>query len=155
MQADIGIPEVQTKKIVDVLHQLLADEHVLLIKTRNYHWNIRSSSFMEMHKFYESHYELITEVIDEVAECVTQLGERANGTMKEFLKTTRLEEGPYHHQQEQQVRQLLHDQESICKNLRDDIGQSDKYDDPVTTDFLTGVLAKHEKMAWMLRSFLK
>lgn len=48
---------------------------------------------MEMHKFYESHYELITELIDEVAERVTQLGERANGTMKEFLKTTRLEEG--------------------------------------------------------------
>jgi starvation-inducible DNA-binding protein len=46
MQADIGIPEVQTKKIVDVLHQLLADEHVLLIKTRNYYWNIRSSNFM-------------------------------------------------------------------------------------------------------------
>ncbi|MEI7585011.1 ferritin-like domain-containing protein [Runella sp.] len=151
MQADIGIPEVQTKKIVDVLHQLLADEHVLLIKTRNYYWNIRSSNFMETHKSYGSHYELITELIDEVAERVTQLGERANGTMEEFLKTTRLGEGPYYHQQEQQVKQLL----IICKHLREDIGQSDKYDDLVTTDFLTGVPAKHEKMAWMLRSSLK
>jgi starvation-inducible DNA-binding protein len=154
MQADIGIPEVQTKKIVDMLHQLLADEHVLLIKTRNYHWNIRGSSFMELHKFYESQYEMITEVIDEVAERVTQLGERAVGTMKEFLKITRLEEGSYHHHQGEQVKQLLHDQEAICKNLREDIEQIDTYDDPVTTDFLTGVLAKHEKMAWMLRSFL-
>lgn len=155
MQADIGIPEVQTDKIVDMLHKTLADEHVLLIKTRNYHWNIRSSSFMELHKFYEAQYEVLTELIDEIAERVTQLGERAVGTMKEFLAITRLEEGPYHHQQDQQIKQLLHDHEELCKHLRNHIEKTDKYSDPVTTDFMTGVLAQHEKMAWMLRSFLK
>lgn len=155
MQADIGIPEVQTDKIVDMLHKTLADEHVLLIKTRNYHWNIRSSSFMELHKFYEAQYEVLTELIDEIAERVTQLGERAVGTMKEFLSITRLEEGPYHHQQDQQIKQLLHDHEELCKHLRNHIEKTDKYSDPVTTDFMTGVLAQHEKMAWMLRSFLK
>ncbi|WP_428668384.1 Dps family protein [Runella sp.] len=155
MQADIGIPEVQTDKIVDMLHKTLADEHVLLIKTRNYHWNIRSSSFMELHKFYEAQYEILTELIDEIAERVTQLGERAVGTMKEFLSITRLEEGPYHHQQDQQIKQLLHDHEELCKHLRNHIEKTDKYSDPVTTDFMTGVLAQHEKMAWMLRSFLK
>ncbi|MDF7816202.1 DNA starvation/stationary phase protection protein [Runella sp. MFBS21] len=155
MQADIGIPQVQTKKIVDVLHRLLADEHIILTKTRNYHWNIRGSSFMELHKFYESQYELLTNLIDEIAERVTQLGDTAIGTMKEFLETTRLEEGPYHHQQDQQIKRLLEDHQTLCKHLREDIDQSDKYDDPVTTDFLTGVLAQHEKMAWMLRSFLK
>lgn len=155
MQADIGIPEVQTEKIVDMLHKTLADEHVLLVKTRNYHWNIRSSSFMELHKFYEAQYEVLTNLIDEIAERVTQLGEQAIGTMKEFLSITRLQEGPYHHLQDQQIKQLLHDHEELCKHLRNHIEKSDKYDDPVTTDFLTGVLAKHEKMAWMLRSFLK
>jgi starvation-inducible DNA-binding protein len=144
MHTSIGIPKAESQKITDVLSKLLADEHVLVIKTRNYHWNINGPSFMEIHKFYESHYEILTETIDEIAERITQLGYQAKGTMKEFLALTRLEEGPYNDHQTEQMKVLLADHESI-EDLKD----------PVTTDFLTGVLAKHEKMAWMIRSFLK
>jgi starvation-inducible DNA-binding protein len=31
---------------------------------------------------------------------------------------------------------------------------NDRYQDVGTADFLTGLLEKHEKTAWMLRSFL-
>jgi starvation-inducible DNA-binding protein len=30
----------------------------------------------------------------------------------------------------------------------------EKYHDVGTSDFITGVMEKHEKMAWMLRAFL-
>jgi starvation-inducible DNA-binding protein len=30
---------------------------------------------------------------------------------------------------------------------------TDRYKDVGTSDFLTGLLEKHEKMAWMLRAF--
>jgi starvation-inducible DNA-binding protein len=155
MHTSIGIPKAESQKITDVLSKLLADEHVLVIKTRNYHWNINGPSFMEIHKFYESHYEILTETIDEIAERITQLGYQAKGTMKEFLALTRLEEGPYNDHQTEQMKVLLADHESICKNIRKDIDDIEDLKDPVTTDFLTGVLAKHEKMAWMIRSFLK
>lgn len=155
MHTSIGIPKAESQKITDVLSKLLADENVLVIKTRNYHWNINGPSFMEIHKFYESHYEILTETIDEIAERITQLGYQAKGTMKEFLALTRLEEGPYNDHQTEQMKVLLADHESICKNIRKDIDDIEDLKDPVTTDFLTGVLAKHEKMAWMIRSFLK
>lgn len=50
---------------------------------------------------------------------------------------------------------LLSDHEAIIKYLRKDLIICDeKYHDIGTNDFLTGLMEKHEKMAWMLRAFL-
>jgi len=50
---------------------------------------------------------------------------------------------------------LLADHEAVIRSLRADIGPvADTYQDIGTSDFLTGLLEKHEKMAWMLRAFL-
>ena len=50
---------------------------------------------------------------------------------------------------------LLADHEALIRTLRDDVGTvNDRYKDVGTADFLTGLLEKHEKTAWMLRSFL-
>lgn len=50
---------------------------------------------------------------------------------------------------------LLHDHEHVIRTLRADIDACTKYQDAGTTDFLTGLLEQHEKIAWMLRSFLE
>ena len=50
---------------------------------------------------------------------------------------------------------LLADHEAIVQSLRGDLPTvMDKYDDAGTNDFLTGLMEKHEKMAWMLRAFV-
>ena len=50
---------------------------------------------------------------------------------------------------------LLADHETIIRQLRADLAVTmDKHGDAGTSDFLTGVMEKHEKMAWMLRAFL-
>jgi starvation-inducible DNA-binding protein len=50
---------------------------------------------------------------------------------------------------------LLADHETVIRSLRGDIGPvADRYKDVGTSDFLTGLLEKHEKMAWMLRAFV-
>jgi starvation-inducible DNA-binding protein len=50
---------------------------------------------------------------------------------------------------------LLADHESVIRTLRTEITPvADKYKDVGTSDFLTGLLEKHEKMAWMLRAFV-
>jgi starvation-inducible DNA-binding protein len=46
-------------------------------------------------------------------------------------------------------------QETLVRELRADLQTvADKFGDLGTNDFLTGLVEKHEKMAWMLRSFL-
>jgi starvation-inducible DNA-binding protein len=154
MKTDIGIAVKDEKAIAECLNAILSDEYVLITKTRNYHWHILSKSFLELHKLYESQYNYIREIIDELAERVLQLGQRATATMKEFLELTSLTEGPYTSKQDEQIRILLADHETIIKNIREEIKKIDEeYDDPVTVDLLTKYLGWHEKTAWMLRSY--
>lgn len=152
---NIGISEKNTKTVAEMLNQLVADEFVLMTKTYNYHWNIHSSSFKEMHMLYEEQYNLLHKIIDDVAERVPQIGHKAKATLKEFLSMTRLKEGPYFEQQEKQVTQILSDHESVIRNIRKDIEKCDDCKDAVSADLLTKILGEHEKMAWMLRSYLK
>jgi starvation-inducible DNA-binding protein len=51
------------------------------------------------------------------------------------------------------VTNLLQDHEAIIRQLRMDIeATGGSYHDAGTSDFLTGVMEAHEKMAWMLRA---
>jgi len=50
--------------------------------------------------------------------------------------------------------ELLHDHEALIHRLRADLVTTmDKHGDAGTSDFLTRLMQKHEKMAWMLRAF--
>ena len=157
MQVNIGIATKAAKSIAEILNKLLSDEYVLLTKTRNYHWHVFGPSFMEMHKLYEGQYEVLREVIDVLAERVTQLGFTATATLRGFLEQTRLKEGKPVFEALAQVKQLLADHEAVARQIRMDIDQIENgldADDPVTVDLLTNFLTEHEKMAWMLRSYL-
>jgi starvation-inducible DNA-binding protein len=44
----------------------------------------------------------------------------------------------------------------VIQTLRGDLATAmDKLSDAGTSDFLTGLMEKHEKMAWMLRAFIE
>jgi len=155
MKANIGISEEHLQEIATVLNKLLSDEIVLQAKTRAYHWNVEGSNFMEMHHFYEEQYKELSEMIDEVAERVRQLGHYAEGRLQDYLRLTRLDEPAPTNNQKEQIKNLLLDHESIIINLRRDIIVAEEKNDAGTADFLTGMMEHHEKMAWMLRAYLK
>ncbi|HWA34509.1 MAG TPA: DNA starvation/stationary phase protection protein [Cyclobacteriaceae bacterium] len=156
METNIGIPQEHLKEVALELNKALADEFVLYTKTRNYHWNIEGRNFMEMHKFYETQFEELDEIVDDVAERVRALGHYSEGRLKDFLSLTHLDEPTYTNRQEEQLKNLLSDHETIIQNLRKLITVfSDKHKDIGTSDFVTGIMEKHEKMAWFIRSYLK
>ncbi|MDF2192858.1 Dps family protein [Paraflavitalea sp. CAU 1676] len=156
MKANIGLTEKNAQQIALILNKILADEMIVYSKTRNYHWNYEGDNFMEMHKFYEGQYEELAEVVDEVAERIRTLGHFAEGRLKEYLKLTDLEEQAPTPDQQKQVKNLLDDHETMVRYIREQINiTQDKLKDAGTADFLTGLMEKHEKWAWMLRSYLK
>ena len=156
MKANIGITEPNLKLVSSILNILLADEFILYTKTRNYHWNVEGDNFIELHKFYESQYDEIDEIIDEVAERIRFLGHYSEGRLKDFLKLTHLPEQDYTNDQKVQLKNLLKDHEAIIINIRKEIKKvNDEYNDAGTADFITGVMEQHEKMAWLIRSYLK
>jgi starvation-inducible DNA-binding protein len=156
MKVNIGITEKNRQAVAIALNQLLADEHILYNKTRNYHWSIEGPSFMEFHKLYETQYEILAETIDQVAERIRTLGHFAEGRLKEIIKLATLDEPEVPTEQEKQIQNLETDHETMIMKLRKLIKDFDeKYKDIGSSDFATGLLKEHEKMAWMLRSYLR
>jgi starvation-inducible DNA-binding protein len=154
----IGIAPASRSEVVEILKGHLADLHVLYIKTRNYHWNVVGPRFQPLHAFFEDQYEDIAKAIDEVAERIRMLQGKSPGSMAEFLKMARLceEKAGVFPSSDGMIRNLLADHEAIIRQLRKDIETTAEKDDDIgTSDFLTGLIEAHEKMAWMLRSFVE
>lgn len=155
MKISIGLDAKQIKDNVKALSVLLADEHILYTKTRNAHWNVEGADFHAMHVFFESQYDELEEIIDEVAERIRQLGQVAPGSLKDFVQLTRLSEKKLSKNDSQSfIKALLEDQESVISYIREVVAKMDDSKDFGTEDFLVGLLEKHEKMAWMLRAHL-
>jgi starvation-inducible DNA-binding protein len=156
MNTNIGIADKNRKAVAIELSKLLADEFLLYTKTRNAHWNVEGRDFHSVHVFFESQYEQLDEIMDNVAERIRQLGHYAPATLKEFLELTHLTEKSGEKNNSQGfIKELLADHESIIVFLRENVNRfADDFKDAGTSDFITGLMEDHEKMAWMLRAHL-
>lgn len=153
MKPNIAIQDNARAQIAALLSKPLAEECILAQKTRNAHWNIVGPDFHAMHGFFESQYRAIEESIDEVAERIRTLGHDALGSLAEMLRHERLGEiDGAARDSRTWVTALLADQESIIIHLRADVLVAGQLGDDGKIDFLIGLLQKHEKTAWRLRS---
>jgi starvation-inducible DNA-binding protein len=156
MKTNIGIKQENISKIVDVLTKILADEFVLYTKTKRAHWNVEGPDFYNKHLFFEQQYDAIDEIVDTVAERIRSLGHYTPATLKDFLALTHLtEELKEKNDSNGFIKELLLDHESIIIYLRENINSiANELQDAGTSDFITGLVENHEKMAWMLRAHL-
>ena len=154
MTPKIGISDKNREAVVEILNSVLSDEYVLYTQTRKFHWNVTGPQFHDLHKFFESQYEELDEIVDKVAERARSLGGKSFGTLGEFLKHTKLKERPGENPKAAgMIAVLLQDHETLIQNLREALTLcAERHRDMGTSDFLTGLMEKHEKMAWMLRA---
>jgi starvation-inducible DNA-binding protein len=154
---DLGLSEANVQGVAAILSRLLADEHLLYMRLRNYHWNVIGMSFGPLHELFQAQYEALALDIDDIAERIRMLGPAVPGTLTEMLQLTTLSERPGELPEDRvMVAQLVADHEAIIRNLRRDLRACDEqYDDMATSDFLTTLVEKHEKMAWLLRAHIE
>jgi starvation-inducible DNA-binding protein len=157
MEPNIGIKPIHLEKTAHALNIVLADEFLLYTKTRNAHWNVKGPDFHSMHLFFVSQYEILDELMDNVAERIRSLGHYAPATLKDFLALTHFTEQLHiTNSGEGFIRELLSDHESLIIHLRANVNYfAVDLLDAGTSDFITSLLETHEKMAWMLRAHLK
>ena len=157
MQLKTGITEALSDKISIVLCGLLADEFVLCTKTKNALWNVEGIDFYAKHTFFESQYRQLDDVIDNIAEHIRTISHYAPATLNEYLSLTHLSEKSREKNDSCGfIKLLLDDHLSIILHLRENIIHFAKdYKDEGTSDFITGIMKTHQKMAWMLRAHLK
>lgn len=157
MKTSIGISDANRKIVAGQLDILLADEFVLYTKTLNAHWNLEGPDFHSVHLYFEELYEQAQEIVDSVAERIRQLGHYAPASLKDFIKLTHLtEQLTGSNNSLDLIKNLLGDHESIIEFIRGNVKEFDEaHKDAGTSDFVTGLMEKHEKIAWMLRAHLK
>ncbi|MGD0003434.1 MAG: DNA starvation/stationary phase protection protein [Anaerolineaceae bacterium] len=153
IQPNIGLDSDVRHSVVEILNNTLADEAVLTLKTRSADWNVSGTGFFELHILFNSQYEQLNDISDELAERAQMLGGSAIGSLQEFIRYTRVEEQPG---VVPDILRLLADHEVVIRFLREDIRKcSEEYEDEGTVELLVSVMRLHEKMAWMLRSYIE
>ena len=153
---NIGISESNRLSVSQQLMTLLSNEHILYIKTRKAHWNVEGMDFKAAHSYFQEQYEEIEGFIDDIAERIRSLGHKPTATMKSFIDNASINEEPAESDNSYSlISWLLVDHEAIITYMRGIIQQiNDEYGDAGTSNFITDLMEKHEKMAWMLRSHL-
>jgi starvation-inducible DNA-binding protein len=156
MKISIGITDPNRQTVAVELAKILADETVLYIKTKNAHWNIEGADFYDKHKFFETQFGQLDEIIDSVAERIRSIGHYAPATLKSYLGLTHLTEASSEKNDSHGfIKELLEDHESIIIVLREHIKSfTSVLHDAGSGDFVTGLMETHEKMAWFLRAHL-
>lgn len=146
------------KKVVDTLEKdlfvILANTHVLYVKTLNYHWNVEDPAFLMYHELFEKQYTHLAEAVDAIAERIRIMGRHVDGSLKAFLEVTTLKEAKKGCSCIDMVKDLAQDHEASAQVLRTVIEVAETNGDIGTADFLTELLREHEKTAWFLRSHL-
>ncbi|MGF7042587.1 Dps family protein [Mucilaginibacter lappiensis] len=157
MDTQIGIITNNRTQVAHALSVFLADEFVLFTKTKNAHWNVEGANFHGLHLFFEEQFKVLDEVADSIAERIRSLGHYAPATLKDFLDLTHFSEqlhetndGPGF------IKELLNDHESLIMQFRQKVNYfANDLKDAGSSDYITGLIEAHEKMAWMLRAHLK
>lgn len=153
LKLDIGLENKNRLRSCEILNGVVANQGVLYVKTRNYHWNVTGIHFRDIHRFLEEQYNALNELQDETAERVRIMGGRPVGSMAQILKTATLKEETRDRLDVLTMLQsLLADHEQVIRELREAIDECDsKLEDAGNADFLTDLLKVHEKTAWMIR----
>jgi starvation-inducible DNA-binding protein len=155
MQINIGLKEQDRKDIADGVARVLADSYTLYLKTHNYHWNVTGPMFQTLHVMFEEQYQDLALAVDDIAERIRSLGERAPGTYAAFSKLTTIEEDSGNPNAKEMIANLVESNEKLIRTAREVIPKAADAGDEATVDLLTARMQHHEKTTWMLRSLLE
>lgn len=156
MKLNIGIKKESLAALGKLLNGLVADELLLLAKTKKFHWNVTGPHFKTLHEMFDAQYGELAPQIDEMAERVRSLGVKSIGGLTEAAKLSVLKDSVGDPDYKAMLIEILADHETVIRRLRDAIEESDeKHNDANTADLLTTVMEWHEKTAWMIRSNLE
>ena len=152
---NLGLTDKERGAVISLLDRALANEVILLIKTRKMHWDIGGPQFLTLHQLWGAQRAELDGMTDVIAERIRVLGGYPTATATGFLQLTSLAEHPGSvPRATAAVCFLLTDHELVIQDLRTTIDACEASHDRGTAELLTRVMRAHETMAWTLRSLV-
>lgn len=142
------------KSVIDSLRLVVADCYALIGQTHLCHWNVRGPSFFSLHQAFEEQYNELFQAVDEVAERIRALGALAPGGLSKLAKMAGIKEIDEDASAKEMVQSLIGANEKLLNDLKAARDCAAKEDDSETEDLMIARIQVHEKIVWMLKSYL-
>jgi len=152
----VSIPENNRQTLIDLLNARLADTIDMQTQAKFAHWNVKGEDFYQLHLLFDSIAEHVEDAVDLIAERVTALGGRANGTARQIAANSSIKEYDVNvmHGMDH-VRALLESLASVANAAREAIKQCATLGDDATADVFTEIVRAADKDIFFLQSHLK
>ena len=141
-------------QVIKSLSVLLADSYILMLKTQNYHWNVTGPHFIGLHTMFQGQYEELFASVDELAERLRALGEKAPGSFTDFAKLSKVKEETGNPAANDMIQNLADDHETLAADADALLKAATEIGDDATGDMAIERMQAHQKTAWMLKAHL-
>jgi starvation-inducible DNA-binding protein len=140
---------------IELLQPRLADAVDLFTQVKQAHWNVKGPDFIALHELFDRIAEIVEGQGDDIAERITALGGRADGTARIAAKSS-LPEYPFDAlggtQHLDAVAQRL---AAFGKSVRAGIDLAADAGDVDSSDLLTGMSRELDKQLWFVDAHLQ
>ncbi len=141
--------------VINQLKQIQADAHALYIKMHNYHWNIKGMDFFPVHSHTEEIYNNMSELYDDTAERVLQLGGKPYLTIQELANATKVEtEEKESFNSKEIVTAIIEEYNYLLDEFKNLSKVASEVEDKTTEAFADEKVAKFEKDIWMMSNMI-
>jgi len=152
----LNIPENNRRPLIALLNARLADTIDMQSQAKFAHWNVKGEDFYQLHLLFDSISEHLLKAVDLIAERITALGGRANGTARQVVAYSSIKEYDVNvlHGMDH-VRALLDRLATVTNAGREAIKQCAVLGDDATADVFTEVVRAADKDIYFLQSHLQ
>mgnify|MGYP005851077769 CR=1 FL=1 len=152
---EIGLEIKESKTLVIMLNDLLANYQIYYQNLRNFHWNVSGPNFFELHAKFEELYTVANVNVDSVAERVLTLGERPFSSYAEYIENSGIEEAKNVHDSKQMVEIIRENLNDLLTLERKVLESANENLDEGTASLMSDYITSKEKVLWILSSYLK
>jgi starvation-inducible DNA-binding protein len=152
---DIGLEIKESKTLVKMLNELLANYQTYYQNLRNFHWNVSGPNFFEHHAKFEELYTVANVGVDAVAERILTLGARPFSSYAEYLENSGIKEAREVKDAKEMV-EIVRDNLNELLNLeRKALESANEHGDEGTASLMSDYITEKEKVVWMLSAYLR
>lgn len=148
------LPDADRERLSRALFHLVADSFVMAIKGYNFHWNVVSPIFEDLHSMFGADYGTLLEEADAIAERIRALGFSTPGSLSTFASSTTMADQPGLPDWKAMVNEWIADHEHIAREARAVQQLAEEVGDNNTLAMLDSMILCHNKRSWMFRSIV-
>jgi starvation-inducible DNA-binding protein len=143
-------------QLVELLNARLADSLDLQTQAKFAHWNVKGKDFYQLHLLFDEVAEHAEDTVDLIAERITALGGRAEGTLRQAAANSSLPEYETDAVQGMDHVRFLADRVGLTGNsVREAVDRSMELGDQATADMFTEILRSLDKDLYFLESHIQ